>query len=104
VATPPTIVEAMERIGRELQEQAGDKPILRSEIVRRVVAVTGCTEASVIPSDHCYNRTNKGIRPHHVPLFLHVGRGQYRFVGRDQAYVGSVVRHPKGGRPARNTL
>lgn len=46
---------------------------------------------SYIPSDYCYNRTNKGInydkQPHY---FLCLGRGKYQYVGKDYVYTGEI--------------
>ncbi len=95
-----TIAEALEVVGRALQQQRGDQPITRTEIVARVAAMCGCDQSSVLPSDYCYNRTNDGVRLSHVPMFLHVGgqrSGRYRFVGRDYPYTGPVDHYPQGG-------
>ena len=92
-----TIPETMELVGRRLQEARGIQPIRREEIVTAVVGDCGCSPASVLPSDHCYNRTNNGVRPHHVPMFLHVGEqssGLYQFVGLGYTYTGPVDHFP----------
>ena len=93
------VAEALELVGRRLQAAAGEQPVPRDEIVRHVVAECGCDPSSVIPSDHCYNRINAGVRSSHVPLFLHVGderSGLYRFVGRNFNYSGPVEAFPQG--------
>ena len=92
-----TIAETMELVGHRLQEARGEQPITRTEIVRAVVDDCGCSTSSVLPSDHCYNRTNDGVKPHHVPMFLHIGdqsSGLYQFVGRDYFYTGTVDHFP----------
>lgn len=49
-----------------------------------------------IPSDYCYNRKNKGInydkQPHY---FLHLGRGKYKYVGKDYVFTGEVEEKPR---------
>ena len=56
-----TIAETMELVGHRLQEARGKEPITRAEIVRAVVDDCGCSTSCVLPSDHCYNRTNDGV-------------------------------------------
>ena len=99
MATSQRIVETMERVGRRLQEQYGDRDIPRAEIVRQVVEDCDCGSSSVLPSDHCYNRTNEGILPPpaNMPMFEHVGSGRYRFVGLNHPYTGPLYHYPKGG-------
>ena len=94
-----TIAEALEIAGRELQAAAGIQPIHRTAIIARVEELRECAEGSVIPSDHCYNRTNAGVRSSHIKLFLHMGEeksGEYHFVGRDYPYSGPVDEFPHG--------
>lgn len=107
------VVEALERVGRRLQQSHGDEPIPLREIVQQVVAECGCGSDSVLPSDHCYDRINDGIAlvssdgPREIdmkwrPMFEHVGHdrsGLYRFRGRDYAFTGRLVHYPKGGTP-----
>jgi hypothetical protein len=96
------VVETMERVGRRLQQHYGDQPIPRAEIVQQVADECGCAKGSVLPSDHCYNRTNNGIRLENAPMFLHVGderSGLYRFVGLNYPYTGPLYHYPKGGPP-----
>ena len=54
---------------------------------------------SVIPSDYCYNRANKGIvftkYPH---LFVHVKRGIYECLGEGYPYNGPVYAKPKNSK------
>lgn len=51
---------------------------------------------SYIPSDYCYNRKNKGInygkQPHY---FLRLGRGKYKYVGKDYIFTGEVEEKPR---------
>lgn len=76
-----SIPDAIEQVGRALQLRYGSSPIPRETIVREVVSVTGYAASSVMPTDFCYNRTNKGARPVEYCVFLEE-LGGYRFVGR----------------------
>jgi 5-methylcytosine-specific restriction protein B len=55
----------------------------RQEIVSLVVDRFGTNPNSIVPSDYCYNMTNKGIASDHVSFFLNVGTGVYEYVGED---------------------
>ena len=56
------------------------------------------SETCYIPSDYCYNRTNKGIvyenQPHYFIKDLSV-RGLYKYVGKNYVYNGKVYSKPK---------
>ncbi len=93
------VVETMERVGRQLQQHYGEKPIPRAKIVEQVAEKCGCAKTSVIPSDHCYNRTNNGIPMENAPMFLHEQSGLYRFVGLNYPYTGPLYHCPKDGPP-----
>ena len=46
---------------------------------------------SIIPSDYCYNRVNKGIVFHNKPrLFILLGDGMYECLGDNYPYTGDV--------------
>jgi hypothetical protein len=92
----------MDHVGRGLQQRYGSAPIPRIEIVEEVAKECGCARESVIPSDHCYDRTHEGIRLENEPMFVHVGQprsGLYRFLGRNYPYTGPLFHYPKGGSP-----
>jgi hypothetical protein len=96
------VVETLERVGRRLHARYGDQPIPRSELVKQVADECGCSKGSVLPSDHCYNRTNNGIRLENTPMFIHVGNeksGLYQFVGVDHAYTGPLYHYPQDDTP-----
>lgn len=47
--------------------------------------------SSIIPSDYCYNRVNKGIEFHKKPhLFKFLGDGMYECLGENYRYTGDV--------------
>ena len=54
-----------------------------SEIKQMVYSKFGRNMGSVIPSDYCYNKTNKGKVGKLVSfnLFVQVKRGLYKYVG-----------------------
>ena len=58
----------------------------RQEIIDRIHAAFGTNESSIIPSDYCYNMTNKGKLDGSPNFFLNVGTGLYEYVG--ESYVG----------------
>jgi hypothetical protein len=93
------IFETLERVGGRLQAAYGDELIPRAELVKQVAAECGCSPDSVIPSDHCYNRTNDGMPEDNTPIFILEERGLYRFVGRAYSYTGALWHHPTGGEP-----
>ena len=50
---------------------------------------------SLLPSDYCYNRWNKGL-PEDMPAFLdYLGRGNYRVLGADYPYNGEIFTRSK---------
>jgi hypothetical protein len=55
----------------------------------------GTNRSSIIPSDYCYNRRNKGI-PFDKHIFEWLGRSQYRYLGENHPYSGRVVWQPAG--------
>lgn len=61
-----------------------------SEIKSRVEQRNGRTRGSVIHSDYCYKKTNKGSRPLEERIFFYIEMGKYRFIGLNYAYDGSA--------------
>ena len=70
-----------------------------SEIKSIVTALYGNME--VIPSDYCYNRTNKGIdieknlKEQHC-FFEYVGHNRYKYIGAGKLYSGNLFHKAKG--------
>ena len=77
-----SIPDAIDQVGRQLQQQYGNRPIPREDIVKEVVKLTGYSAGSVMPKDFCYNRTNLGARPVEYCVFEEEGSGYFRYVGR----------------------
>ncbi len=90
--------DAIDRAGQRLQKLNGEEPIRREAIIKEVLSRGAWERDSVIPSDYCYDRTNKGARLPKWRVFLHVGTGKYRYVGRDYKYLGPVAGHPRNGK------
>lgn len=62
---------------------------IKDEISQRF----GTNPGSVIPSDFCYNRWNKGAND--SPLFVRVGQGEYRYLGPDVPHTCLVYWRPR---------
>ena len=88
---------ACDRVGRRLQAEYGAEPIPGHVLIEAVVAECGCEPESVLPTDRCYNRTNKGIPLENSPVFIYEG-GLFRYVGPNFPYTGPVYHKPKGER------
>ncbi len=84
-----SIPDAIDQVGRRLQQRYGNRPIPHEDIVREVVNLTGYSASSVMPSDFCYNRTNKGARPVEYCVFLEE-TGGYHFVGRNYSTIRTI--------------
>jgi hypothetical protein len=70
----------------------------RSEIVKGIIKKYGANETSIMPSDYCFNRINKGVeyyekRPH---FFLYLSKNCYEYVGENLKYTGDVWHYPIG--------
>lgn len=90
------VESALVMSGAELQPRFDPEPIPRKELVRRVVALTGCSADSVLPSDFTYNLVNRAGVSCERPIFVREGRGRYRFVGRNHHYTGPIYWKPRG--------
>lgn len=67
------------------------------ELYELLGARFGTNTGSIIPSDYCYNRTNKGIEFLKKPrLFSFLGDGLYECLGEDYSFNGSVYACEKG--------
>jgi len=71
----------------------------RSEIIYMVKTKYGVNEGSIIPSDYCYNLTNKGKTDDasldKFKIFEWISRGKYRYLGENYPYVGPVYSNPR---------
>ncbi|MCR6522139.1 DUF7225 domain-containing protein [Lysinibacillus capsici] len=77
-----------------LKEEKGN--ILTSKEVKdRLSKKFNTNLKSIILSDYCYNRYNKGIS-FNKHLFIYINRSTYRFVGENYPYTGLIFHNPKG--------
>lgn len=64
-----------------------EKELTRKEIIKILQDKYDIDEGSILPSDLCYNSSNKGVEkntnPFYKKLFLKVRRGVYQYVGPD---------------------
>jgi hypothetical protein len=88
-----TILEEVEEYVSLLRE---GEVITTKQFKKNLSISNNRSEGSYIPSDYCYNRTNKGInyetQPHY---FLYVKRGLYKYVGKDYQFNGIIVHEPR---------
>lgn len=82
-------------IVEQFREAFKDLPIgtrlTRKEIIDTLVKNYGTNPTSIIPSDHCYNMINRGIRSTSEKnnFFLNVGEGLYEYVG--EGWIGTAI-------------
>jgi hypothetical protein len=88
------IPQALKQAGIELQKEIGDKYMPVSRLRERAHELCGYPETSILPSDFCYNRKNKGSRK--PEMFLWKEGDFYRYVGESYSYSGEIIRKPKG--------
>ena len=68
----------------------------RNEIIQETIYKYPDTNiSSILPSDYCYNRINKGIK-HYKHLFEYLGNGKYKILGENFKYTGNIYTKPKG--------
>ena len=69
-----------------------------SEIKHRVYEKFGRNPGSVIPTDYCYNRYNKGIDfDKHLKIFEYTEEKNFIYLGENYPYTGKIYHKPKGG-------
>lgn len=82
-------------INEQFRECFKDVPIgtrfKRQEIINMLHNEYGTNETSIMPSDHSYNMTNKGLRgsSRDNNFFLNVGDGEYEYVG--EHFTGMAI-------------
>ena len=93
-----TINEQMKTVVDEIISEYGlHYKISLKELYELLGARFGTNSGSVIPSDYCYNRTNKGIEFLKKPrLFSFLGDGTYECLGENYPFNGSVYTCEKG--------
>lgn len=93
-----TIKEQMKTVVAEITSKYGKHyKISLKELCEILDARFGTNSNSVIPSDYCYDRTNKGIKFSKMPhLFIFCGDGMYECVGENYSFNGAVYTCEKG--------
>ncbi|TDU15224.1 hypothetical protein DFO78_102144 [Bacillus subtilis] len=72
-----------------------NKLVTPQEVKKTLQEKYGTNPDSVILSDYCYNRYNKGIS-FNKHLFEYVNRSSYKYLGEDSLYTGLIFRKSKG--------
>lgn len=87
-----TIDEQMKTIVTELISEHGIKyQVSLKELYELLGAQFQTNSGSIIPSDYCYNRVNKGIDFQKKPrLFSFLGDGMYECLGENYLFTGDV--------------
>lgn len=86
----------MELVGDLIQNFGRGHTITASEIRRLMKERYGINPDSVIPSDYCYNRVNKGINIKTKPtLFEYSEKDKYKCLGRFYNYNGDIYWRPQ---------
>lgn len=68
-----------------------------SEILTILNTKFNTNKRSIIPSDYCYNRLNKGIK-FNKHIFIYLERNLYKYVGENYKYTGKVYHKPRKSR------
>jgi hypothetical protein len=85
-STPSTIFQKFLNV---FEGQEGEE-FSRSGIIDRIVEeYPGTNRTSLIPSDYCYNITNKGI-PFQQHIFEYLGQDRYKYLGQNYRYTGLI--------------
>lgn len=91
-----TIEEQMVAVASDLVNKFGIEHIVTLQQLYRIFKIQYDTnEGSVIPSDYCYNRINNGINLGKPTVFEFLGRGQYRCLGLNYPYNGTIYHKPR---------
>lgn len=87
-----TIDEQMRTVITEIVSEYGVRYIISlKELYELLSARFQTNSGSIIPSDYCYNRVNKGIEFDKKPrLFNFLGNGMYECLGENYPYCGDV--------------
>jgi len=93
----PTILEKVEQSFRDVEPGT---EWTTEEIIDRVVEhYPGTNRRSILPSDYCYNLTNKGKENNpalaRFKLFEQKSFGKYLYRGPGYQYGGPINRHPR---------
>lgn len=92
------ITEQMRTIVNEIVSEYGaNYKISLKEFYELLGARFNTNQSSIIPSDYCYDRVNKGIKfTKNTRLLLFLGDGMYGCLGENYPYTGTVYTREKG--------
>lgn len=69
----------------------------RAEVIHMVFVKYGRNKESIIPTDYCYNRYNKGIKiEKRLRIFEYTCDKKFKYLGENYPYTGRVFHKPKG--------
>ncbi len=87
-----TIDEQMRKVVTEIVSEYGEHyKISLKELYEMLGARFQTNSGSIIPSDYCYNRVNKGIDFEKKPRLLYfLGNGMYECLGENYLFTGNV--------------
>ena len=86
-------------VNENISEYGLHYKISRGELYELLGARFQTKKGSIIPSDYCYDRTNKGIIFNKKPrLFAFLGKGMYECLGDNYPFTGPVFTHEKGAK------
>jgi Endonuclease NucS len=86
------IPQALERAAQRLLASCGNR-IPREKLIDETASIGNYNPTSIIPSDFCYNRENRGSRK--LRLFIWHPGGKYEYVGSNFEYNGPIIRDPR---------
>lgn len=94
-------MKIIEEVKCAFEAEEIDKELTASEIKEKVYSMFGRNKSSVIPSDYCYNRCNKGIDIEknlfeERCLFEYLEEGRYKYKGTKFSYTGPLYCKPQG--------
>ena len=85
------------KIFNQIIEICKDKKgeILTSKQIKNMLKLKfNINSSSIIPSDYCYNRTNKDVN-FNQHLFIRINRTEYKYLGENYPYTGRIYWKPK---------
>lgn len=92
-----TIDKQMIQVVNQLIKEFGINHVISSKEIYQIIFIEyGTNSNSIIPSDYCYNRVNKGIKLDKPALFESLGKGQYKCLGLKYPYNGPIYHKAKG--------
>jgi hypothetical protein len=80
---------------KELLKGKEGNIVYLSKVKKELFEKYGTNASSIILSDYCYNRINKGI-PFEKHIFEYQGHGTYRYLGENYPYAGFIYEKPQG--------